>query len=148
MATKSAPRLVLSDRKLSLTRGSDLGIPGTAKSGRRSISIYIVVVFLICLIPSYRFLNSVVVQFRHEDIFQGAPLIGELKSCAEHRSYADLSRKQDGHNDFAIWIRAFYQNHIYQSNFTATSKLYGQVDFPRLHLGRVRGQFWSVYIEW
>ncbi|KAF2259668.1 renal dipeptidase [Lojkania enalia] len=53
----------------------------------------------------------------------------------------------DGHNDFPIWIRAFYQNHIYQQNFTQESELFGQVDFPRLREGRIGGQFWSVYVE-
>ncbi|KAF3396059.1 hypothetical protein F1880_007202 [Penicillium rolfsii] len=52
----------------------------------------------------------------------------------------------DGHNDFPIWIRAFYQNHIYQENFTH-DPLFGQVDFTRLAQGRLRGQFWSVYVE-
>ncbi|KAI0114677.1 membrane dipeptidase-domain-containing protein [Hypoxylon sp. NC0597] len=53
----------------------------------------------------------------------------------------------DGHNDFAIWIRAFYHNHIYAKNFTSSEELYGQVDFPRLRQGLLRGQFWSVYVE-
>ncbi|PIG84662.1 membrane dipeptidase GliJ-like protein [Aspergillus arachidicola] len=53
----------------------------------------------------------------------------------------------DGHNDFAIWTRAFYQNHIYQANFTEHDELYGQVDFPRLRKGRLGAQFWSVYVE-
>ncbi|KAL5364132.1 renal dipeptidase family [Aspergillus floccosus] len=57
------------------------------------------------------------------------------------------SRLSDGHNDFPIWIRAFYQNHIYQSNFSSDIPLYGQVDFPRLQQGGLRGQFWSVYVE-
>ncbi|KAK8092452.1 uncharacterized protein PG998_014937 [Apiospora kogelbergensis] len=53
----------------------------------------------------------------------------------------------DGHNDFGIWIRAFYHNHIYAENFTGNGQLYGQVDFPRLKQGQLRGQFWSVYTE-
>ncbi|MCJ1330996.1 hypothetical protein MMC10_007683 [Thelotrema lepadinum] len=52
----------------------------------------------------------------------------------------------DTHNDFPIWIRAFYQNDIYQKNFTNTSELFGMTDFPRLQQGGVRGQFWSVYV--
>ncbi|KAK4464491.1 renal dipeptidase family [Cladorrhinum samala] len=52
----------------------------------------------------------------------------------------------DSHNDFAIWIRAFYHNHIYAPNFTSPP-LYGQVDFPRLKEGRLSAQFWSVYVE-
>lgn len=54
----------------------------------------------------------------------------------------------DGHNDFPIWVRAFYQNHIYQQNFSGDIELFGQVDFPRLRQGRLGGQFWSVYVEW
>ncbi|PGH15360.1 hypothetical protein AJ80_05544 [Polytolypa hystricis UAMH7299] len=54
---------------------------------------------------------------------------------------------EDGHNDFPIWIRAFYNNHIYQRNFSGDIPLYGQVDFPRLAKGGLRGQFWSVYVE-
>lgn len=56
--------------------------------------------------------------------------------------------RADGHNDFPIWIRAFYHNHIYAKNFTDTIELSGQVDFRRLRKGRLRGQFWSVYVEW
>ncbi|PGH27142.1 hypothetical protein AJ80_01098 [Polytolypa hystricis UAMH7299] len=52
----------------------------------------------------------------------------------------------DGHNDFPIFIRAFYKNDIYQKNFTDETPLPGQVDFPRLREGRVRGNFWSVYV--
>ncbi|KAI9375775.1 membrane dipeptidase-domain-containing protein [Aspergillus egyptiacus] len=52
----------------------------------------------------------------------------------------------DGHNDFPFIIRAFYHNHIYQSNFSDQIELPYHVDFPRLARGRVRGQFWSVYI--
>ncbi|OJD30993.1 membrane dipeptidase [Diplodia corticola] len=53
----------------------------------------------------------------------------------------------DGHNDFPIYIRAFYYNHIYGKNFSETADLVGQVDFPRLQQGGLRGQFWSAYVE-
>ncbi|OJJ45955.1 hypothetical protein ASPZODRAFT_152900 [Penicilliopsis zonata CBS 506.65] len=58
---------------------------------------------------------------------------------------ADVPAKH-GHNDFPIWIRAFWGNHIYQGNFSADQELYGQVDFVRLQQGGVTGQFWSVYV--
>ncbi|KAF7168585.1 hypothetical protein CNMCM5623_001567 [Aspergillus felis] len=48
-----------------------------------------------------------------------------------------LEQRLDGHNDFPIWTRAFYHNHIYQDNFTDQIRLYGQVDFPRLQQGRL-----------
>ncbi|KAL2861234.1 dipeptidase [Aspergillus lucknowensis] len=52
----------------------------------------------------------------------------------------------DGHNDLPYFLRLFYGNHIYQSNFSDEITLPGHVDFPRLAEGRIRGQFWSVYI--
>ncbi|KXX78459.1 hypothetical protein MMYC01_205591 [Madurella mycetomatis] len=54
----------------------------------------------------------------------------------------------DGHNDMAIWIRVFYNNHIYRDNFTkpfAEGGLLGHVDIPRLKTGMYGGAFWSVY---
>lgn len=81
------------------------------------------------------------------DAFDLAPLVG--KHNRKYRNYTvSLMQRLDGHNDFPIWIRAFYQNRIYQSNFTGQQRLYGQVDFPRLRQGRLSGQFWSVYVEW
>lgn len=53
----------------------------------------------------------------------------------------------DSHNDFPIYIRAFYHNHIYAPNFSDAQPLAGQVDFPRLRAGRLAAQFWSVYVE-
>ncbi|PGG96583.1 hypothetical protein AJ79_09532 [Helicocarpus griseus UAMH5409] len=53
----------------------------------------------------------------------------------------------DGHNDFPIFIRAFYKNDIYQKNFSDEIELPGQVDFPRLRAGGIRGQFWSAFVE-
>ncbi|KAG5305254.1 membrane dipeptidase GliJ [Histoplasma capsulatum G186AR] len=52
----------------------------------------------------------------------------------------------DGHNDFPFFIRAFYKNDIYQKNMSDDMELPGQVDFPRLRMGGLRGQFWSAYI--
>ncbi|KAH7048232.1 renal dipeptidase [Macrophomina phaseolina] len=63
-----------------------------------------------------------------DDVLAGAPLV-------------------DGHNDFPIYIRAFYHNHIYGRNFSDALPLAGQVDFPRLREGRLGAQFWSVYVE-
>ncbi|KAK7519254.1 renal dipeptidase [Phyllosticta citriasiana] len=53
----------------------------------------------------------------------------------------------DGHNDFPIYIRAFYYNRIYGKNFSETEELVGQVDFPRLQHSGLRAQFWSAYVE-
>lgn len=92
------------------------------------------------------------------ELFDAAPLIGMLSLNAVRLSSKKKKKKNnllqqisnivDGHNDFPIWIRAFYGNHIYQQNFTQEPELYGQVDFPRLRQGHLRGQFWSVYVEW
>ncbi|KKK17037.1 hypothetical protein P175DRAFT_0528898 [Aspergillus ochraceoroseus IBT 24754] len=72
--------------------------------------------------------------------------------CSAHidpvEQVLQLQPLTDGHNDFPIAIRALYHNHIYQSNFSDKIQLPGQVDFPRLAQGRVRGQFWSVFVAW
>jgi membrane dipeptidase len=55
----------------------------------------------------------------------------------------------DGHDDFPIFIRMFYHNHIHESNFTESfvnGTLGGHVDLPRLKNGHVGGTFWSVYV--
>ncbi|KAI5805901.1 dipeptidase [Geopyxis carbonaria] len=51
----------------------------------------------------------------------------------------------DGHNDFAIFIRAYFHNRLSDANFT-DGTLAGQVDFPRLRAGRLGGAFWSVFV--
>ncbi|KAH6637045.1 membrane dipeptidase-domain-containing protein [Chaetomium tenue] len=54
----------------------------------------------------------------------------------------------DGHNDLAIFIRAFYNNHIYNETFSepfAEGGLRGHVDIPRLQAGMNGGAFWSVF---
>ncbi|KAL2151936.1 hypothetical protein VTH82DRAFT_5120 [Thermothelomyces myriococcoides] len=54
----------------------------------------------------------------------------------------------DGHNDLAIWIRAFYNNHIYNETFSkpfAEGGLDGHVDIPRLKAGLNGGAFWSAF---
>ncbi|PGH32360.1 membrane dipeptidase [[Emmonsia] crescens] len=53
----------------------------------------------------------------------------------------------DGHNDFPYFIRALYKNDIYQKNISDGMELPGQVDFPRLRKGGLRGQFWSAFIQ-
>ncbi|CAI4210453.1 unnamed protein product [Parascedosporium putredinis] len=55
----------------------------------------------------------------------------------------------DGHNDIPILIRALYNNHIYQENFTdpfENGGFYGHVDLPRLRKGLNGGFFWSVFV--
>ncbi|KAK3904398.1 membrane dipeptidase-domain-containing protein [Staphylotrichum tortipilum] len=54
----------------------------------------------------------------------------------------------DGHNDLAIFIRAFYNNRIYNESFSdafANGGLPGHVDLPRLRAGMNGGAFWSVF---
>ncbi|KAH8148982.1 uncharacterized protein LAJ45_06957 [Morchella importuna] len=53
----------------------------------------------------------------------------------------------DGHDDLPIAIRFFYQNKIYNENFTFDTELMGHVDLPRLRKGRVGGTFWSIYVD-
>jgi membrane dipeptidase len=54
----------------------------------------------------------------------------------------------DGHNDLAILIRAYYNNHIYDDHFRkpfTDGGLTGHVDIPRLRAGMNGGAFWSVF---
>ncbi|KXS95564.1 hypothetical protein AC578_5255 [Pseudocercospora eumusae] len=55
----------------------------------------------------------------------------------------------DGHNDLLILIRALYNNHIYQSNFTKPFEegdFTGHFDLPRADAGQLGGSFWSAWI--
>ncbi|KAL5338570.1 renal dipeptidase family [Aspergillus crustosus] len=76
--------------------------------------------------------------------------LAHFTPCRTHNPVEEVLRLQpltDGHNDFPFFLREFYHNHIYQSNFSDQIELPYHVDFPRLAEGRVRGQFWSVYID-
>ncbi len=55
----------------------------------------------------------------------------------------------DGHNDLAIFIRARFNNHIYEKNFTHPFEEGGMaahVDLPRLAEGQNGGAFWSAFV--
>ncbi|KAJ5772557.1 Peptidase M19 renal dipeptidase [Penicillium odoratum] len=55
----------------------------------------------------------------------------------------------DGHDDFPIFIRSVFHNHIHSSNFTdafLNGTLPAHVDLPRLKRGHVGGTFWSVFV--
>ena len=84
-----------------------------------------------------------------DDVLHAAPLIGMYTAyLLFDAAWTESESAADTHNDFPIWVRAFLHNHIYKDNFTNTSDVFGQVDFPRLRKGRLRGQIWSVYVEW
>ena len=54
----------------------------------------------------------------------------------------------DGHNDFAILIRAVYHNRIYSKSFTTQFEqgdVPFHVDLPRLKAGKAGGAFWSAF---
>lgn len=54
----------------------------------------------------------------------------------------------DGHNDLAIFIRSFYNNHIYNETFQkqfTTGGMPMHVDLPRLKEGKVGGAFWAAF---
>ncbi|KZF26896.1 hypothetical protein L228DRAFT_235902 [Xylona heveae TC161] len=56
----------------------------------------------------------------------------------------------DGHNDLAILLREFFQNHIYSDKFSKRFENGGfpmHVDLPRLREGKVGGSFWSAYVD-
>ncbi|OJD23252.1 hypothetical protein ACJ73_05395 [Blastomyces percursus] len=69
----------------------------------------------------------------------GLCLAGQTANVGNHTT--------DGHNDFPYFIRALYNNDIYHKNFSNGMELPGQVDFPRLRKGGLRGQFWSAYMQ-
>ncbi|RDL41419.1 Dipeptidase [Venustampulla echinocandica] len=55
----------------------------------------------------------------------------------------------DGHNDLAIFIRYYYDNHIYDDKFTKPFEEGGMplhVDLPRLKEGKNGGAFWSAFV--
>lgn len=58
---------------------------------------------------------------------------------------------QDGHNDLLIFIRAKYQNHIYNNSDSDFAKKFENggldmhVDIPRLEKGLQGGAFWSAF---
>ena len=54
----------------------------------------------------------------------------------------------DGHNDLAILIRFVYQNNLYNDSFIEKFEkggMFGQVDIPRLKVGKSGGAFWSAF---
>ncbi|KAK0664007.1 putative dipeptidase 1 precursor [Cercophora samala] len=74
----------------------------------------------------------------------------QLPQSVEERVKHILSHTPliDGHNDLAILLRAYYNNHIYNDNFTkpfTKGGLTGHVDIPRLRDGMNGGAFWSVF---
>ncbi|KAK2743992.1 hypothetical protein FQN57_004445 [Myotisia sp. PD_48] len=76
-----------------------------------------------------------------------------MPTCSKHKpptwnvhDFMSQSPLIDTHNDWPIFIRALYQNDIYQKNFTAEDSLPGQVDFPRLQKGLLDAQFWSLFV--
>lgn len=54
----------------------------------------------------------------------------------------------DGHNDLPYLLRLELQNKIYDTDkFTFRESLASHTDLERMKLGRVGGQFWSVFVE-
>jgi membrane dipeptidase len=54
----------------------------------------------------------------------------------------------DGHNDLLIFLRAKYQNHVYDPGFRDLFENGGlpqHVDLPRLDQGKQGGAFWSAF---
>ncbi|KAI1754403.1 dipeptidase [Xylaria castorea] len=81
------------------------------------------------LVHGYNHLRPMSIEDRAHNILSETPLI-------------------DGHNDLAIMIRAMYNNHIYNKNFTEPFTKGGMayhVDLPRLRKGQNGGAFWSVF---
>ncbi|XMA09559.1 hypothetical protein WAI453_002350 [Rhynchosporium graminicola] len=94
------------------------------------IVVSVVVVFMSFEIPGNEGTYSKTIEQRVNRILEDTPLI-------------------DGHNDLAIIIRAYYNNHIYGENFTSRFEEGGMeahVDIPRLREGKNGGAFWSAFV--
>lgn len=84
---------------------------------------------------------------RARKILDETPLIGTYGSRNGEKC---VLTGLDGHNDLAIFIRAFYQNKIHDEDFYRKFEygtLPGHVDVPRLRSGQVGGAFWSAFVE-
>ncbi|CAK7239856.1 MAG: hypothetical protein STHCBS139747_001291 [Sporothrix thermara] len=81
-------------------------------------------------------------------------------ACAHHQGKTNLTVEErvdrilagtpliDGHNDFPIFIREVFNNHINNATFRAGFERDGlpmHVDLPRLRAGKNGGAFWSVF---
>lgn len=69
----------------------------------------------------------------------------------EQRASAILSHTPliDGHNDLAILIRYFFNNHINDEKFQkqfSEGGMPAHVDLPRLKEGKVGGAFWAAFM--
>ncbi|KAK0739536.1 renal dipeptidase family [Apiosordaria backusii] len=100
-----------------------------------------------CLLLSYLFLPISGAGYIPRKPHTSKP---QLPSSIEERVKHILSHTPliDGHNDLAILLRAYYNNHIYNDNFTkpfTKGGLRGHVDIPRLRAGMNGGAFWSVF---
>ncbi|KAL8298815.1 hypothetical protein RB597_007437 [Gaeumannomyces tritici] len=87
------------------------------------------------------------------------PAIGRGRHSSQRLSHKTIDERVneilrktpliDGHNDFAIYIRYKYENHINDKGFREgfeSSGLPLHVDRPRLRAGKNGGAFWSVFV--
>lgn len=120
-------------------RGNSTG--GTGSSGSRVlgfVGIALFVFFLLALLPDGFLSNWIpgrehkphTIEERVSAILKDTPLI-------------------DGHNDLAILIRAYFNNHINKETFQDQFEYGGMpahVDLPRLEAGQNGGAFWSAFV--
>lgn len=113
----------------------------TGSSGSRVLGfcgVALFVFFLLALLPDGFLTNWIpgrehkphTIEERVETILKAAPLI-------------------DGHNDLAILIRAYFNNHINNETFRDQFEFGGMpahVDLPRLEAGQNGGAFWSAFV--
>ncbi|KAI9792513.1 MAG: hypothetical protein M1816_002033 [Peltula sp. TS41687] len=52
----------------------------------------------------------------------------------------------DGHNDFAFFIRAWFENQVNGDDFNPYQMSIGHTDFTKLKSGQLGGQFWSAFV--
>ncbi|KAK4196211.1 putative dipeptidase 1 precursor [Triangularia verruculosa] len=124
--------------------GSDS--PSRPRRSARAKKVTLCVVFS-CLLLSYLFLPIRGAGYIPRKPHTPKP---QLPQSIEERVKHILSHTPlvDGHNDLAILLRAHFNNHIYNDNFTkpfTEGGLTGHVDIPRLRDGMNGGAFWSVF---
>lgn len=119
------------------------------RPAKRSLTVWLGLRLALCLVPlllTYFLVTGLPLScmpWHHKG--HGGPL------TIEERVHHILSTTPliDGHNDFPIFIRYAYNNHIYADDFRQgfeTDGLPQHVDLPRLRAGMNGGAFWSVYV--
>ncbi|PKS10759.1 hypothetical protein jhhlp_002516 [Lomentospora prolificans] len=140
LSLPSKPELPISEAKRSSTGGFPQSRHVTKK---RVLAVALSLLSISLLFRPVADNYHAVVPTKHRPSLSSDSIDERVQSILSHTPLID------GHNDMAILIRAVYNNHIYQDNFTTPFEkggFYGHVDLPRLREGLNGGFFWSVFV--